>query len=317
MIKIENSSFRNLAQICKLHVDENLIFIERKMKKSILNSSTPYRIKCFFNRMLNNDSKELIDVLKCDVEGFKSLHLKYSRNYLTEKSITIILNVFSYDNFSTRDKGAFSLIKRLNIPVCPYCNKQFISYIENPRKRPPLDHFFPRSIYPLFSLSFYNLIPSCTFCNTSFKGPHDPLINQIIYPYQEGFGEHAKFRYSALVFNFSDTKIQLNTNDSDINKRIKESMKLFHIDKVYESHASVAKEIYSKYQMISNSHVNMLSNLLGSVNLNSSNQEEIYQFYFSNYKNESNFEKRPLAKFTKDLVDDLGILNKSPSIKVN
>ena len=36
--------------------------------------------------------------------------------------------------------------------------------------RPQFDHWFPKKKYPLLAISFYNLIPCCTYCNSSVKG---------------------------------------------------------------------------------------------------------------------------------------------------
>lgn len=38
-----------------------------------------------------------------------------------------------------------------------------------------LDHFFPKSKYPFFSLHPANLVPTCHICNHTFKGTQDPL----------------------------------------------------------------------------------------------------------------------------------------------
>lgn len=57
---------------------------------------------------------------------------------------------------------------------CPYCNavKLDVRELEDAQaldisnqREPHLDHFFPCSIYPIFALSTYNLIPACVTCN--------------------------------------------------------------------------------------------------------------------------------------------------------
>ncbi len=70
--------------------------------------------------------------------------------------------------------------------VCSYCNRNFINPIykeekvgqDNSKQAPDIEHFFPKSIYPLFSLSISNLLPSCTFCN-KVKSDVDTLDNTI------------------------------------------------------------------------------------------------------------------------------------------
>ncbi|TCL67476.1 hypothetical protein EV196_10232 [Mariniflexile fucanivorans] len=42
--------------------------------------------------------------------------------------------------------------------------------------KPELDHYYPKSLYPYFGVSFYNLIPSCQSCNgLGVKGENDPF----------------------------------------------------------------------------------------------------------------------------------------------
>ena len=71
--------------------------------------------------------------------------------------------------------------------VCPVCDgPQEMVPVNFGTKRKPLrkaipindlDHFFPKSQYPFFSLHPANLIPSCKNCNFYFKGTEDPLTN--------------------------------------------------------------------------------------------------------------------------------------------
>ncbi|MEZ6810217.1 hypothetical protein ABL980_16800 [Pseudomonas aeruginosa] len=44
--------------------------------------------------------------------------------------------------------------------LCPYC------HIDTYKD---LDHFFPRSVFPEFSISLQNLVPACSTCNTIYK----------------------------------------------------------------------------------------------------------------------------------------------------
>jgi len=67
---------------------------------------------------------------------------------------------FKIDN---KPYNAYELIKKLNLSVCPYCNRNTIYNLKNNTKRTSeLDHFYPQSKYPYFALSFYNLVPSTT-----------------------------------------------------------------------------------------------------------------------------------------------------------
>lgn len=88
----------------------------------------------------------------------------------------------------------------LNIPVCPFCNRQYITSWEDMKKEKKstadLDHFFPKSEYPLFALSLFNFVPSCQVCNSRMKLDHfmDDDGNRPIYPYEEKFDDSVLFK---------------------------------------------------------------------------------------------------------------------------
>lgn len=80
------------------------------------------------------------------------------------------------------DKGWIS--KHLDLDYCPYCGNEEVAFTEfvHPANgktllKPELDHFLPKSIYPFFAVSIFNLIPSCDKCNhKDLKGNYNPLL---------------------------------------------------------------------------------------------------------------------------------------------
>lgn len=108
----------------------------------------------------------------------KGMH-NYCQNM--ENLIKDIQGLFNYDAFSKRKTswGAYELVRAHGIRVCPYCQLHHVNYyVSNEgggfRMRPPLDHFYPKSIYPYLGVSLFNLIPSCSQCNSGVKGDDDP-----------------------------------------------------------------------------------------------------------------------------------------------
>ncbi|MCU5530672.1 hypothetical protein OCA90_07600, partial [Bacillus cereus] len=95
--------------------------------------------------------------------------------------------------------GPYQLVMGLDLNVCPYCNRQYISsyYSKNGKTRGDLDHFFPKKKYPYLALSFYNLIPSCKVCNSSLKNDKDFTYVKNIHPYEEGFEDKYLFTIKA------------------------------------------------------------------------------------------------------------------------
>lgn len=85
----------------------------------------------------------------------------------------IIYDVFVTNGYEALiDKTTF--ICKTHIEVCPYCGNDKV--MESVRSKNELDHFLPKRKYPLLALCYYNLIPSCHFCNTSdHKGQLSPI----------------------------------------------------------------------------------------------------------------------------------------------
>lgn len=106
--------------------------------------------------------------------------------------------------------SAWHFIDSLGVRYCPYCNAETVGNmaylaLDGTRRlhQSDLDHFFPKSEYPLLSLSLYNLVPSCCRCNSRFKGARDHLGERmkhgclgVLHPYLDNFSDHFRFEYA-------------------------------------------------------------------------------------------------------------------------
>lgn len=64
-------------------------------------------------------------------------------------------------------------MKTNNAGKCPFCGISDMQG-EYHSKRDPYDHYLPKALYPFNSINFYNLVPACHHCNSSYKGSKDP-----------------------------------------------------------------------------------------------------------------------------------------------
>lgn len=225
--------------------------------------------------------------------------------------IKIVMNYDLFGNYSYR------IAADIGINTCPYCNRNHIHTVidehDNDIIRPTFDHFFSQARHPLFGLSFFNLIPSCYYCNSNLKGNTPMHINSHIHPYQEDFGDHGSFHVliSSLRPNKSDPD---NYSLSIINSISEQSSKhakifgngtgggnieLFQLKSIYKSHLDTVGELIVKCDRLSLKYANSLSGLLENLG---SDKGEFYRFYFSNYLDEKEFHKRPLSKLSKDII---------------
>lgn len=119
-----------------------------------------------------------------------------AQNKLTDINKSVGL-IFSYEFMPEQVRK--ELVARLDITVCPYCNKQYIqSFYDHKgyyRYLGDLDHFIPKSYMQLFSLSIWNFVPCCKSCNQMFKkNSLKPILNPWIYGFDDDINLNLYFR---------------------------------------------------------------------------------------------------------------------------
>lgn len=166
----------------------------------------------------------------------------------------IFYDLFTY--ISKKDEFV-QIIQKLNVNTCPYCNRQYtMTIVTNEEKvRTNLDYYFPKSKYPYFSISLFNLIPACNYCN-SLKGNNlvNGEKNDLLYPYEESFDNRFKF-----VIEFDNLDFYLNQNDNfkiTIKANFKEDE---DIAKVYNENL--------KLKLLYSNHKNLITNLINKFRL--------------------------------------------------
>lgn len=199
-----------------------------------------------------------------------------------------------------------SLVNDLDIQTCPYCNRQFIQSFEAIRsERPELDHFYPKSLYPMFCLSFYNLIPVCHSCN------HVKLDDEIgVNPYSRAFNSRFVITDKKKGVKLSPSKIYRLTKkqiglkldgkslDEDKNSRV------LGLESVYGEHTDYVKELIDK-SMAYDTYAQKA--LVESFQGAGYHPRQVYDFVWGKHLLDAEYEDRPLSKLTKDVLDLLGI----------
>lgn len=308
------------------------------------------------NHTLHQTHREILDVLKSKlditlkgtpleihdlVEDIKP-KLKSYINPATKKfsylpSIKPFLEalkyIWNYDLFIGKDRSdpywdAYSLSRELDISSCPYCNRihthtvvlTAISKASKSTKlvRPEFDHFYSKARYPFLGISFYNLIPSCTICNSTLKGEKEMTIKTHCHPYLEGYEDVYHFRTGITVKEFLRKKIikppiimeLLPKMHPDLISRADESIKIFKIKEIYPYHGEIAGEIFKK------ATENSKKFLQGFWEQKSPNgkylftsKAELYRTYIGNHVNKRDFHKQSMSKFYHDLVEETKLLD--------
>lgn len=233
--------------------------------------------------------------------------------------------LFDYSEFSSKKSTflwrAYLLTRELGINSCLYCNRNYILTVSNSGKdiiRPELDHFLPKSINPILSLSFYNLVPSCHTCNSNLKGQVDFKLNTHFHPYLSDFtNENIFFTYlptnaKAFYGDKRGLKIKLDTSISNtLLTQITSNITLFKLDEIYNEHIDIVEgmlEIQKKAnkQNIKSIFEKILVDSAGEEQFTS--EEELYELMIRNYYNNKDFYKKPMAKFERDMAWEIGLL---------
>lgn len=236
---------------------------------------------------------------------------------------------FSYETFTgvgfqlnNKNKwNNYSLTSRLNLSVCPYCNRNWINTVlEGKTKKksgkitnPQLDHFLSKEKYPLFRLSFFNLIPSCETCNVRLKGSEEFNIKEYLHPYLEGFPKNVFFNTTPLSLgalqgfdNDYRVELDLDSCDLELKKKIERNLETFKIKEIYKEHGDIIADVYLKKFYYGDKYLEVLKVQFDNL---PKNNAELYRLAFGNYLNEYDFKNRPFSKLTKDVARQLGLLN--------
>lgn len=265
-------------------------------------------IKSSISKFLNDDNnlkKVLIgtpDILDSLKNMFTSKGLKKSLNKLINYDSWIKTD----DKSTYRQYNAYHLSEKLDIPTCVYCNriytKTVISSSRNKVTRPTFDHWFPKSKYPLLALSFYNLIPSCSVCNSGVKGSTTFSLSTHFHPYYENLNEEFNYTFSYDHKDYNKFSFKI----LSVNKFSADSVAAFELEEIFKAHEDEIEDLRKIKDAYSEDYIDMLeSNILGGMILD---RDEVYRLAFGVHFQEAKFDRRPLSKMKKDVLTELGII---------
>jgi hypothetical protein len=278
-----------------------------------------------------NIQKHIDTILIGKPNELENLKKEFSSQHqdLPRKCINL---VFRYerligDGFTYKDEldisknwNSYEMTNQLNINVCPYCNRNWINTIriEDIKKdiyvkvtNPQLDHYFSKKDFPLFRLSFYNLIPSCETCNVRIKGKKELKYNINLHPYENGYSNLVEFKsmpknYLSSIGKSDDFDISLvyTSSNTIIENQIKQNHIFFQIDEIYKYHGDIISELYSKKYHYGTTYLKKIQKL----SKNKIKLDELYRIAFGNYITEESYIKRPFAKLTHDIGKQLRLI---------
>jgi hypothetical protein len=257
-----------------------------------------------------NNEKHLKNLLIGTPEILDSLKNKFK----TKKEIDSIKLLVRYDTFieksdstAFRFYNAYHLAENLGQHTCVYCNRLYTQTMITENReliaRPTFDHWFPKAQYPLLALSFYNLVPSCSVCNSSVKGATPFSISQIFHPYLKHStpSDQMNFKFSFDLEDHTKANGKLVAN----NAFSQTSIDTMRLAEMYKVHAEEIRELIYLKKAYSESYLQSLRSVLKTPIAN----EEIYRLAFGVYLDDDRLHQRPLSKLKKDILIELGIID--------
>jgi hypothetical protein len=208
--------------------------------------------------------------------------------------------------------------QEIGIEACIYCNSTLTVSVEritgkNKKKttqaRFQVDHYLPKSEYPCFSISLYNLYPTCASCNNIKSS------NNVQFKLYE---DKSKIRGSDFYFELNMVSVgdYLLNRDSELivyefqepksrSADIKTFNEVFAIQGIYDTQKSIAEELILKAEIYTNAYKAALLTRYPTI-LNSASIAD--RLIMGNYTSESDMHKRPMAKFMIDIAMQVGLI---------
>ena len=261
--------------------------------------------------------KELLEYLNVKPKSIKKL--KKDKNVAAAASrkkydalLTKLQDWMGYETLIVGRKDVsyqITQMKRRN--TCTYCNRNYVPTIEtvddknNPVRvvRPHLDHWFSKELYPLLSMSFYNLIPSRPICNSSVKGNEVFTLGKHIHPYCD---DSRDFTFLANPGGKSGWSLVINRKALSIEDT---TIKALHLDEIYVFHSD--KEVKDIMEFADANSEDYLKTLYEKVLhdlAGSKTPQEVYRMLFGTELDEDQQLDRPLSKMKHDLLKQIGVI---------
>ncbi len=263
--------------------------INRLIKRKLKN----YPKEIDLEKLITLDYKEL-----CDLKDFIDNNEDLKELNKTQKD-------YFYTLYQRLKKSEY--IKDLNITVCPYCNRNYIFNFKKSnslKATAQLDHFFDKNTYPYFSISIFNLVPSCQTCNQR----KSKIQNDIYHPFTETFNDDVKFK-----LKLKDSKFYYDKNSLEIEKKILKNedkvnshIKTFNINNLYEEHKDIVLELIQKAQIYNESYIDELYQKYEGTLFK--NREDVLRHITGGYIEDKDINKRPLSKLIKDISEELELI---------
>ncbi|MDU6483225.1 MAG: HNH endonuclease domain-containing protein [Paeniclostridium sordellii] len=270
-----------------------------KYYRDVENELKKFGVKVKMENLLVMDYEEL-KAIQIRITKANQIYDQYKipKNGRVKGKKYVVDNEILKKTYKLYDKiPKYELINKIGINVCPYCNREFINNRIN-KTSAQIDHFFPRSKYPIFAISLFNLVPSCYTCN------HIKRENIIdLSPYEKNLKSDTYYKFDYLIkgIDYINNKDEIEVIIKEI-KGTKNNNRVLKLNDAYIIHNDLVQEIIKKKIVYSDGKID---EILRDFKYLFNSKDEIERILYGNYTKEEELSKRPLSKLNNDIINSV------------
>lgn len=232
--------------------------------------------------------------------GSRNYFKKMKDLYNLSQEITIMgesekINTYMIQNFIDSDSRG--------LLVCAYCNRNYI----NTRDRllgSEMDHFYNKNKFPMFSISLYNFIPSCSTCNR-IKGTKNLKIN----PYLSIDTDKVKFEITPDSESYK-IEIKREANSNFHTFELTEDMKndfidVLKLDEAYKVHVIEVLEMINREKEYNEKYREDLKSMFWGEEIEIDKKIDALIYGDVIFTSEDDLVNKSLGKFKKDIYEKI------------
>ncbi|MBW8333166.1 MAG: hypothetical protein K0M40_14165 [Prolixibacteraceae bacterium] len=315
MIAISTETVKQVFLLYKTEID-NIIAEKRQAVDDFLNDrskSHNSKQKQYLTKIIN-DFEKIVLATPAEIEVYSNNSLKAIPKLWkngVNKQISFkdgLLKALNYNDL--RSSFYPKYFHKIGIKACVYCNSQLTVSTENDGNvsaKFQVDHYLDKASFPCFSISFFNLYPTCASCNNIKR---NKAVNFFLY--SEDSTSTAKSEFNFCFKPGSVAKYLASHSIEDIELVFTEPngdfQKTFDIEGIYNTQKDIAEELILKSKVYSKAYQNSLIKSFPAIFTNASLSNRIL---IGTYCEENEIHKRPMSKFMQDIAEDLGMIQKS------
>lgn len=271
----------------------------------------PYRLLELHNQLftyiLNIPGKEFSQDEWLNFKNNNTIHPEYAA--INANELKTIKSIFNYKTQIVENKDfSYFIAGLIDSNTCTYCNRQYTLTVLGKNNesfiRPEFDHWFSQQDYPDLALSYYNLIPSCSLCNSSLKRTQKTTFQKHIHPYvdsEPGFF----FRYQPLGIDKGgkdNYAVDFNITATGMDAiRVHNTLNLFRIKEIYNAHANYElRDLIELATAYPKDYIEIIiTKILKDTSLT---KEDIFRMLFGIEMTPKKYLDRPFSKFKNDVI---------------